>query len=950
MWIGVPKDASVCLRCRLRISRSLLPLPSYPLRRCTRNSRTQSTAAAVVEDPGEDVEEPRNENRSSKKAKKRLRRSWKPPRVAELGVSSLGKPAEVLVLKDRDRHVPAVVKDEAGRSKASQPRILEALQAENLPLSSESVKQSLDQIGNSYRNQSRVLSTKDRTELRKKLMGGFTQNQLRSYCMEGDRPSLVATAPTRANDGVQKNIASTSLKAEEIGKDELAAKVGLKPGKAGLTDYIMHHKWALASLGEEQISQHVSVASQKLEYMLSCKPSSLEEYAKEFNVEVDASKEGGSITIRGKLKHVRAAQSAIVHFLKGVGVSRVRSVMKGEKLERLATVPFLNHVTRTYNVMIDWASKHERDMPRQEDWLTICFHKTRDLQNALNAERSILLHERRLLPAIEERLHLQKVSMWLPASRVEPDLILHQPPQGSKVSDRQKAWARWSIPQEPTWMGSSDQQPDTSPSELNKTINKQIDSLRKFLKGVNDEFFHLMPMKKQSGIRRLIDAGQVKEEIFVHVGKILFPDRDITITGAFNYRDKPLKTQLLTAKEKFPTLLSADLPGIPNVLRPLSPWNETCDAVHGTENKRHKRNYRLSYVPLSSELSPRVAAPTIEIDVLRNGKPGFAVTNHVTAAWAILDKRFHKILSPLLSSDLEFVRRLKRSLLQNSEKKADPPNETTWLKSFEKQIRKLDSDQFPPFLQVNMPKYTARYVYNELRSTKHGLDYQGVGTKDASGSIASKSPYIKNIEASPAMRFVPKNITYMLECWELVNSTSYKIRHLCAEHLNLEGTTADENRELLRLAPQRLLDSNIRQTIIPKLLECAFKLAAQISHPLLLAHPEELSLSAIKTQHEEMGMLGKDTQQVGETETRKGKANDKKTDDEKVDDSESNSPEVFPNEAVPPTAVLSELVPPKAAPAKAVPQKALPPKTTQADHQKAARKKAAHRSHYAVSP
>jgi hypothetical protein len=112
--------------------------------------------------------------------------------------------------------------------------------------------------------------------------------------------------------------------------------------------------------------------------------------------------------------------------------------------------------------------------------------------------------------------------------------------------------------------------------------------------------------------------------------------------------------------------------------------------------------------------------------------------------------------------------------------------------------------------------------------------------------------------------------------------------------LNLEGVTADENRALLRLAPQPLLDGNIKQTIIPKLLEHAFKLAALISHPLLLVQPEELSLSAIKTQHEELGMLGNNTQQLGGKETSNGKADAMKKAEEKAGDPEANSPELSP--------------------------------------------------------
>jgi len=856
----VPKDASVCLRCRLRINRSLPPQTPHAVLPVWQNARTQSTAAAVVEDVDEYGEEPRKEHRPSKKSKKQLRRVWKPPRVAELGVSSLGKPAEVLVLKDRDRHVPAAAKDEAKRSKTSEPRILEALQAENLPLSSESVRWSLDQISDPYRSKSRALSARERTELRKKLIVGFTQDQLLSYSMGGGRPNLVSPTDTQASDSkIQRQTLRPPGRSEGTKNNTKPAKVGPKLAKAALVDHILKHKWQLTSLGDEQTEQRTSVPPQKLECMMSRKQLSSEQYGKQFDVAIDASRDDGNIGIKGKLKHVLAAQADMRNLLKDIQVSRVRSVTTGNDLEKFATSAFLDHLTHTYNVPIDWASKRDKNISRQTDWLTICYHKMHDLRDALNAERAILLAEREFYPVTNSRLPQEKVSMWLSEKDVQPHLVLHQAPKASNVSNRQGAWARWVTPQQPMQMEYNDPGADSPLHQLNKhwfTLNKHSDALCKLLKGQNDEFFFEMPLKKQPAVRDLINTDGIKEEIFAHLGKILLPNADPVIANSFKSRYNKKETQILTAKRSVSTLLSPDLPGVPNFLKLLSPVDETGQPLGSAEGKDYERKYRLRYVPMTSQLPCGIEVPPIEIDILKNGKPGSAIANHVTNAWAIMHKQSHKLLTPRFAFDLEFVRRLKRRLLRIRVGKNGRYEQATWLKEFEEQIQRSDSDQFPPFLTATLPEYTVRYAKPEHGDvvdsrqptfTKYGSDRTG----DALGSIEPHA--ITTPEDAWALKTSPTKVDFILESWELIHSRSYKQKALFLEHLSLEGMDASGTQELLRLAPQPLLQSQIKQTILPALLERSFKLAGQMSDPRRLGLSGELAHPANKTHQSKPG-------------------------------------------------------------------------------------------------
>lgn len=92
------------------------------------------------------------------------------------------------------------------------------------------------------------------------------------------------------------------------------------------------------------------------------------------------------------------------------------------------------------------------------------------------------------------------------------------------------------------------------------------------------------------------------------------------------------------------------------------------------------------------------------------------------------------------------------------------------------------------------------------------------------------SPFAEPSVAPVQTTAGPQKVDYMLDSWDSIASTTYKVHQLCLEHLRLDGETADDSRECLRLAPQPLQQSEIKQTVIQILLEHAFKIAAQMSN------------------------------------------------------------------------------------------------------------------------
>ena len=847
MWSGRPKLASVCLRCQLRINPRLLSQAESCTYSHQRNARAQSTAAAIVEEPGEDEREHQNQPTPGKTQKKRLRRVWKPPHVAELGVSSLGKPAEVLVLKDRDRHVPANGDDESERFKASEPRILETLQAENLPLSSENVRQSLDQISAPYRNQSKALSANERAELKKNIVDGFTLQQLQSFCIACDRNdpvNAIAMQVGQSKAEIQAEVRPGPGKKSK--REKFLATMAIKRGKAGLVEYILKHIWSIQRPENEQAEERIAIPTMKVQYVLSHMQSSLRDYGLLFNVAIDTSKDGRSIDIKGGLKRVSAAQEAIDLFLKDVEVSRIRSVRTGRALRHIVTSAFVSHLTKTYKVVIAWASELDKDVLPREDWLNICYHKNQGLQDARSAERDILLAERRLLPNKETTHREQRISMWVPGPGVPPNFVPHQAPKQSNSLTRMNAWARWVLPQQPIQLlhpGPNDavaKSPMVKMQEFFRRINKQNEILHKYLKGKNDEFFPEMKLKLRSDVRKFINSGRIKEEIFVHFGRIAFSKSDMTLSHDFHLKATINNAKFFRGKGPASTVMLPDLPGLPNYLTSVVPFDDA-------GSKSHTGTYRLRYVPRPSGLPPGFEAPLVEIDVRKPGEPGSIARNHVQSAWAIVDEQSHQLLTPAFAVDLGFVRRLKSQLFSLQGPKHDPESHIRSSKKFVNQFEKWDGERFPQFLNMIMPQHTLK----GRPPTIQPADDEGeTHSRQLCGSIddgvGDSINELLSVSAEPGPAPVQnttqlQKVDYMLESWDLIASKSYKTHNLCLEHLSIDGETAEESRESLRLAPQSLLQSEIKQTVIPILLESAFKVAAQMSDSGLFERPKGTS-------------------------------------------------------------------------------------------------------------
>ncbi len=203
-------DVTICLRCQLRLARTSRPGRSprafrerpRPSRQIRQNS-TASVSAQVSPDgdgPRHRILYPHGRLRGS--AGRRLREN-----VAPLGVEALGRPAEVLVLRDAgpgfEHERDARVEEITGKS-ISAKDLLHSMGVEKGILVPEDVRKVFEEFKSQLPHKG--LSWEEWLETRKQLCKAFNVDQLAKYSAQAIRERLA----TREEDDRRSNILQKS--------------------------------------------------------------------------------------------------------------------------------------------------------------------------------------------------------------------------------------------------------------------------------------------------------------------------------------------------------------------------------------------------------------------------------------------------------------------------------------------------------------------------------------------------------------------------------------------------------------------------------------------------------------------------------------------------------------------------------------------------------------------
>lgn len=362
------KSAYVCLRCQRRQIRDHLLSPKATESRITSSLRRwQSSAAAarVEEEPDafdHDRENPsppddgsRTDAPSADAAPQRPGvgyRIWKPKRTAKLGVNSLGKPAEVLILPSRDRRIPRVPQ-QGGDKEAVRAVMQRALNFEKEPLQLQELKTNIEQIRTLIEKQRGQLDMEEWTTLKGHLVQGFTWNQLKLY---------LVSYKERFRDGsvYQSHYARV-----------------LDKGKASLAKFIVEDIWGFTVPAAEGADGEAEVHARKkpgtltiavkeddkMDFLLTNDSQYLKTMSEEFQVQIDVYRTQRKIRIHGLRARATKALDKLSRLLNGLQVTGVQ-LQEGpvgdtylDRTLRPLVAPFLRSVAQKYHVHIHVTSQ-----------------------------------------------------------------------------------------------------------------------------------------------------------------------------------------------------------------------------------------------------------------------------------------------------------------------------------------------------------------------------------------------------------------------------------------------------------------------------------------------------------------------------------------------------------------------------------------------------------------
>ena len=438
MFSRTSKGAFICLRCQSRLLRQSLLYPisnnawPFPTAR-----RLQSTAAVRIEEEEDEYEDhvvpqeipqppdPRDRRRHNSKI-------WRPPPIAELGVSSLGKPAEVLVLHHRDRHIPQVPTDDNGEH---EPRLAQSLEAEREPLSPEQVKENIDQVIAPFHDQSGFPDHARRPKLWQALSKGFTAAQLAGYVRDG-----IGSTQVVKNQNEMKNrqaMENPDVKASR--KKKIAIKLILE--EWGFADRVAGKK--------EMALVAVKLPKYKFRALIAQRYHTFKDVAHKFCVTVQVYDDKYSLLLKGEKDSVAAAKHALESWGKeilsiNIPIGKKTRLLTGREDYKYEE-DLLKHISRPRHVYIDHNIKKVNSNVR------IHYHH-RDVKNAMEARRDLLIaaHDARqesLVPTLRTWREFG-ISTWPPfkqssASTERPAwLIPINLSDGVTWLEKQKSWGR----------------------------------------------------------------------------------------------------------------------------------------------------------------------------------------------------------------------------------------------------------------------------------------------------------------------------------------------------------------------------------------------------------------------------------------------------------------------------------------------------------------------------
>ncbi|KAL8784081.1 MAG: hypothetical protein Q9195_009190 [Heterodermia aff. obscurata] len=399
---------STCLRCQYRFALQENPIwPSFPVpkrqqwRRISQTSRLSQQPAAAhnnsfdLENPDYDTASTNITQKPSSKFRNRRLNLY---RRDLLGITSLGRPAEALILHDSPGNsVEKKPKLTSKQTSLSASELLERVDAEGGVIGAQRVAEHLEEIRSSWASRSTTNRKPTDVEfhaLKKSISEGFTRLQLAEYYGKDDLAGFANDLSSSYSNNLYTrsewsptitefpgNAAQRLYRIHHIAKqgqdlsesDEVmksqqelnAAKEFSKESKSTLLSKILRLRWRIQTVEDEERPGQIDIwpRRESLRVLLNHKQNIFEQVSRRFGVKIDASAQEGLIRISGDRATSGDVLKFIIYMLKRICHREValwlgsrksrRRVEVGPSKDPLRSAQLQEHLQQITNTIIE---------------------------------------------------------------------------------------------------------------------------------------------------------------------------------------------------------------------------------------------------------------------------------------------------------------------------------------------------------------------------------------------------------------------------------------------------------------------------------------------------------------------------------------------------------------------------------------------------------------------
>ena len=829
------QTAFICLRCRSRLPR---PQPtrslSDALRRSNSAARRQSTVAASVEEDEDDkYDHPQEDGElgishstsdSLRIAPKRRKgtanqyhgayKKFHPERVADLGVSSLGKPAEVLVLPARNRYIPKVPAEDEGQD---EPQLLEALQAETAPLDPEQVKHNIEQIKKPFGDGGQVLDEAGWKELRNSLVKGFTHVQLLDYIrhmesrMEGTSKQADESADTSPSTPLSSEISRLIRDKPDLKKE------GRNKIKKQAAISIMKDIWGFSlRAGEEELEDVQSLILPMPSHHIGALKAQQSQWFKTLSeslkVRIDIFQEKSKLVIYGGTDAVEEARKALVSWRNRITSMTIKLGKRKHILPTMRQGQYeqmlLKEAGRNRPVYIE-----KKNLKKAAPSVRIFYHESVH-REAEAARREILVAGRTTVPN-------SSISIWPQLKQQSAWLVPCTPWQALPWWERLSNWGRWSF------MREADTNAQKAPPTHGVPTSTLTMEMYKWLCTSNLKpnlapKFEPIIQQHSALFGQAIFRRDVKQQLqSVLRAQYAKPPN----TGHFNIQQSDHSVYSSAPK------IMTDIPLLAQSLASCKPWSLISkDSTNSTSQSTLAGQFMHLLLLLPVTAQPHT--PPLQV-YLKGDDPhlGLRQPLRIHSVSAILEERSHVLLLPDRTVDVQFQRQTLYQIY-NAKRKRNPKHDqfNDQFLRYLNQAQGQDVPEFAPFVKLSLPA--------EFANLFKKLDSASAAAQKESEAPSGNPDHPSATPAEPLKSSRKVGATeYVLAVSETVDAVSFShsvARGLCLDHVAFSAVDGTQSRQELRLAERPYPDVLAGSIQFTRLFDSAYAVASWLGDPKLL--------------------------------------------------------------------------------------------------------------------